>query len=136
MHVRTLVYTSLAACVLAVAINVFHLRWTRGYICGHPSTAITQIAAFKAALNTFQVDTGHYPSGKDAMLQLFQQPPGETNWHGPYLDSDKMPKDPWCHDYVYEFPGRHNTNSFDLMSPGPDGQPGTKDDIANWINKN
>lgn len=41
-------------------------------------------------------------------------------------------KDPWGHDYVYVCPGRHHKDSYDLYSSGPDGQPGTADDITNW----
>ena len=40
--------------------------------------------------------------------------------------------DPWKKDYVYVCPGRHHTDSYDLYSCGPDGQPGTADDITNW----
>ena len=29
-------------------------------------------------------------------------------------------------------PGKHNTDSFDVWSNGPDGQSGTDDDIGNW----
>ena len=41
-------------------------------------------------------------------------------------------KDPWGNDYIYEFPGKHNSSSFDLLSMGPDGRSGTEDDITNW----
>ncbi|HPU57440.1 MAG TPA: type II secretion system protein GspG, partial [Verrucomicrobiota bacterium] len=51
---------------------------------------------------------------------------------GPYLDNDTVPKDPWGNDYIYVYPGRRNANSYDLSSPGPDGRPGTDDDITNW----
>jgi len=44
-------------------------------------------------------------------------------------------KDPWGHDYVYNFPGQHETGKYDLMSYGADGQPGgdrINADITNW----
>jgi hypothetical protein len=53
-----------------------------------------------------------------------------TNWRGPYLD--QLMIDPWGHSYVYTYPGRHNTNAYDLVSAGPDGRLGTADDIGNW----
>ena len=52
-------------------------------------------------------------------------------WHGPYLDR-KSPVDPWDNDYKFAAPGKHNTDSFDIWSIGPDGQDGTDDDIGNW----
>jgi len=59
-----------------------------------------------------------------------QRPANARAWHGPYLEA--LPKDPWGHDYLYECPGRHNPDSYDLLSPRPDGLLGTDDDITNW----
>ncbi len=97
-----------------------------------PIRSATQITAIKTALNTFEVDNDYYPK---TLADLLQQPRDAQNWHGPYLDSDGVPKDPWSHEYVYECPGGHNTNSFDLISCGPDGRLGTDDDISNWKQK-
>ncbi len=94
------------------------------------TAAQTQIAAFKTALDAFEVDNGYYPKGKSGLLDLVQRPANAQNWHGPYLDN--IPKDPWQNDYIYECPGRHNSSSFDLMSVGPDGRAGSDDDITNW----
>jgi general secretion pathway protein G len=91
--------------------------------------AMTQIATFKTALDAFQADTGFYPTGGNALQALFQQPAGNTNWRGPYLSGDSLPRDPWGHDYLYECPGRHNTNSYDISSPGP---PRQNTPIENW----
>jgi len=95
----------------------------------------TQLSSFKTALDAFEVDMGHYPSGKSGLVDLIQQPRDAKNWHGPYLDHDVIPKDPWGNDYVYECPGRHNPSSYDLSSAGPDGRFGTEDDICNWTLK-
>jgi general secretion pathway protein G len=94
------------------------------------SAAVTQVAAFKTALEAFEVDNGYYPKGKGGLMDLVQKPRDAQNWHGPYLDS--IPKDPWGNEYIYECPGRNNPNSFDLMSMGTDGRAGTDDDITNW----
>ena len=97
--------------------------------------AVTQISAFKTALNTFEVENGYYPKGQNGLQDLMVQPRDAQNWHGPYLDSDTIPKDPWNHDYVYVCPGKHNPTSFDITSAGPDGQLGSDDDIGNWTAK-
>jgi general secretion pathway protein G len=89
--------------------------------------AMTQIATFKTALDAFQVDNGFYPTGRDGLQALIKQPAGTTNWQGPYLNG--IPKDPWGHEYFYECPGRHNTNSYDISSPGP---PRQNTPIENW----
>jgi general secretion pathway protein G len=38
--------------------------------------------------------------------------------------------DPWGNPYVYECPGKKHPKSYDIYSAGPDGQPGTEDDIT------
>jgi general secretion pathway protein G len=93
------------------------------------TAAATQISGFSTALDAFEVDNGYYPKtgGLDALVN---QPSSAPNWRGPYLKS--IPNDPWGAPYTYEYPGKHNANSYDLMSPGPDGREGTDDDINNW----
>jgi general secretion pathway protein G len=93
------------------------------------SAAKTQINSFATALDMFEVDNGHYPRGKSGLNDLMVRPKDAQNWHQ-YMES--VPLDPWQHPYVYECPGRHRPNSYDLTSAGPDGQIGTDDDIVNW----
>jgi general secretion pathway protein G len=81
----------------------------------------------KTALDACEVDTGKYPN---SLQDLVQAPANATGWHGPYLD--KLPLDPWGNPYLYAYPGKHNANSYDLESVGPDGKEGTDDDINNW----
>jgi general secretion pathway protein G len=95
----------------------------------------TQIAAFKSALNTFEVENGYYPKGQNGLAELIHQPRDAANWKGPYLDTDVVPKDAWGHDFIYVCPGRYNTSGFDISSAGPDGQIGNDDDITNWTRR-
>jgi general secretion pathway protein G len=98
---------------------------------GHarPRAAHADIISIKLALDGFDVDNGYYPK---SLRDLVQQPADAKNWPGSYLNSTKLPVDPWGHKYIYEYPGKHNTNGYDLFSAGPDGKPGTGDDIVNW----
>jgi len=97
------------------------------------TAATTQISSFGTALDAFEVDNGYYPKGKSGLLDLVQAPRDAQNWKGPYLKD--VPKDPWNNDYIYEFPGRRNLNSYDLSSAGPDGKASSEDDITNWQKK-
>jgi general secretion pathway protein G len=62
---------------------------------------------------------------------LTQAPRDAQNWKGPYLKGE-VPLDPWGTPYVYECPGKHNPNHYDLMSMGPDKREGGDDDVTNW----
>lgn len=85
----------------------------------------------KSALGQYEIDNGFYPR---SLQDLIVQPSNAKNWHGPYFDSTppKLPVDPWLNPYIYVFPGKHNQNSYDLSSAGPDGKEGTDDDVVNW----
>ncbi len=91
--------------------------------------AVTQIATFRTALDAFEVDNGYYPKGRNGLQDLIVQPRDAQNWRGPYLQTDRIPLDPWGSEYMYECPGRHNPTSYDLSSSGP---PGGDKLIANW----
>ena len=94
------------------------------------TAAVAQIATFKTTLASFEIDNGFFPSGRDGLQQLVQPKSDAPNWKGPYIP--EIPLDPWQHPYVYEYPGKHHTFAFDISSAGPDGQPGTDDDITSW----
>jgi general secretion pathway protein G len=103
---------------------------------GGPNSRARPVAArwdinngIKQALDRFEVDNGNYPK---SLQDLVQQPADAKNWHGSYLGSTNLPIDPWGNPYIYAYPGKHNTKSYDLSSAGEDGKPGTDDDICNW----
>ncbi len=98
------------------------------------TAARTQIATFGTALDSFEVDVGYYPKGRNGLGDLFTQPRDAQSWRGPYIKNE-IPKDPWQNDYVYECPGKNNPSSYDLLSMGPDGRAGTEDDITNYSKK-
>ncbi len=48
-------------------------------------TAKAQIEALSRALDTYRLDTGHYPTTEQGLAALNRQPDGEAKWQGPYL---------------------------------------------------
>jgi general secretion pathway protein G len=59
-----------------------------------------------------------------------------SNWQGPYIKADKLPKDPWGSAYRYEYPGQNNKiGEPDIWSLGPDRKDNTEDDIVSWTGK-
>jgi general secretion pathway protein G len=126
----TLVELLLVLVILGILAALVLPKFTGRTEQARVTAAITQISTFGTALDQFEVDTGRYPSGTDGLQQLIVRPADVTNWNGPYLKSD-IPLDPWGHPYSYEYPGRINATGYDIVSMGPDGQPGTTDDIVN-----
>ena len=129
----TLVELLLVLVILGTLAAIVLPRFTGTTERARRTQAQTQIATFGTALDAFEVDVGRYPSGRSGLLELIQQPRDAVEWHGPYLKNETIiPKDPWGNDYIYECPGKHNPNSYDLFSLGPDGREGGDDDISNW----
>lgn len=97
------------------------------------TAAKTDIANLEVALDSFEIDTGRYPTNTEGIRALVVEPSNtnENEWKGPYLKRG-VPKDPWQNEYVYKYPGQYNEYGYDLYSYGPDGIQGTEDDIQNW----
>ena len=131
-HAFTLVELLLVLVILGTLAAIVLPKFSGVSQRGRVTAAATQISTFKTALDAFEVDMGYYPKGRNGLADLIQQPRDGANWHGPYLQSDAVPKDPWGNDYLYECPGKHNPSFYDISSAGPDGRFGTDDDICNW----
>ena len=93
------------------------------------SKAKGDLIAFQTALGIYELDNGAFPSTAEGLAALVRKPQGEKGWKGPYVDLKAIPLDPWGNAYVYRFPGVKHPNRYDLSSWGPDGKPGTADDI-------
>jgi general secretion pathway protein G len=126
----TLVELLLVLVILGTLASIVYPNMARHTVEARIKATRVQIASFDTALGVFEVENGYFPSGLNGLKDLVQRPRDAAEWHGPYIP--KIPKDPWGHEYIYECPGNQNAATYDLMSMGPDGQPGTEDDITNW----
>jgi general secretion pathway protein G len=128
----TLVEMLLVLVILATLAAIVYPKLAGRSEQARVTAAQTQISSFSTALDAFEVDNGYYPKGKSGLLDLVQQPRDAQNWRGPYMKGSAIPNDPWGQPYIYEYPGKNNPGSYDLMSMGPDGRTGGDDDITNW----
>jgi general secretion pathway protein G len=78
------------------------------------------------------VQEWQYPSTEEGLAVLIQNPQ-ERNWKGPYLESALIPVDPWGNPYRYTYPSElvNSEYMYDIVSAGPDGAFGTRDDVTN-----
>ncbi len=93
------------------------------------TTTKVQMKNIESALKVYKLDNGIYPTteqGLEALIKKPQTPPEPKNWKGPYLDSESVPLDGWGNEFIYISSGK----SYTLISKGPDGVEGTKDDIV------
>lgn len=103
---------------------------------GHGGCGITaqqgHIETYKTNLLMYQGMNGQFPTTEQGLAALISKPEGypqPKNWREimgePIID-------PWGRSYVYQCPGSHNPNHYDVYSVGPDGKAGTGDDTGNW----
>lgn len=99
--------------------------------------AKVQMKNFETALKLYKLDNGNYPTTEQGLTALVAKPtvgtiPKNYKSEG-YIESKKIPKDPWGSDYVYLSPGEHG--DFDIYSFGADGAKGGEGkgaDITSW----
>ena len=99
------------------------------------SAARQDVATLAQALKLYKLDNLAYPTTDQGLQALVNKPaaaPIPMNWKtGGYLE--RLPKDPWGHDYRYLNPGLHG--EIDIYSLGADGEPGGEGndaDVGNW----
>jgi general secretion pathway protein G len=77
-------------------------------------------------IEAFKVMRGRYPTTEEGLKLLIDEKFLKAN------SSEGKILDPWQREYVYIYPGQLHPDAFDVKSYGPDGQPGTPDDIVNY----
>ena len=115
-----------------VGPNVFRNVGTAG-----DAAARSQIELLGAALDSYRLDNGRYPTSAQGLETLRTAPtiqPLPNNWQGPYLRKE-IPLDPWRNPYVFLSPGEVNPKGYDLLSLGADGVlggEGEDGDVVSW----
>jgi len=112
----------------SMAVNVFWGAQEKA----DRNAAATQVGFYARAMDRYRLDMKKYPGNLQDLVGKPSDAAAANRWGGPYMD--KIAKDPWDREYKYVSPGKHNVDSFDVWSAGPDGQDGTADDIGNWEN--
>ena len=124
----TLPEWGLVCVILAIIGAVAIPRFTNHGDFSRHTVAAEQLATLRAALDAFRKDTGRYPTAEEGLAALFRQPAGLRHWHGPYVMRPRF-SDPWGNQYVYA-PAAEGSPGPVVSSAGPDGGPGTGDDVV------
>ncbi|MCL5408784.1 MAG: type II secretion system major pseudopilin GspG [Candidatus Omnitrophica bacterium] len=102
------------------------------------TAAKVQIKNFEDALKLFYLDNNFYPSTEQGLSALVQKPTtGDVPEHwrtDGYLETLKVPLDPWGNPYEYLSPGK-NGQPYEIISYGSSGKEGggttiTSEDIG------
>lgn len=118
----TLIEMLVVITIIALFSAVAYQRLSPAVDKGRMTAARTQIEALAAALQTYHIEKGRFPTTEEGLPAV-----------RPYVGKD-IPNDPWGNPYVYKYPGDHGPEP-DLICYGADGKPdgeGVNADIASW----
>jgi len=94
--------------------------------------AKAKVGMIVGQVDTYQLHMRKYPSSLQDLIDKPSDARAAENWSGPYLKESGALRDPWDNELKFAAPGKHNSDSYDVWSVGPDGQDGTDDDVGNW----
>lgn len=133
----TLVELLVVVVILSIIVSIVGVSVLKRPDEARQGAAKTQIASFKGALNLYYIHTGKFPTTEQGLKALIAKPDDidGNRWKGPYLDSNKVPKDPWDSEYVYQQPGTEGAD-YDITCYGKDGAQGGTGYDADITNHN
>lgn len=124
----TLVEVLLVLAILVILASVVAVAVIPAMKKSRVRAAKAQAGLLSQQLEFYYTDVSSFPTTQQGLAALRVRPADltdPTKWEGPYAGKD-IPPDPWGRPYQYTC---DDGQSFSLRSTGPDGQPGTDDDI-------
>jgi general secretion pathway protein G len=129
----TLIEILVVVLIISILAGIVGLSVWRRPAEAKVTAAKLQMKTFKNALQLYRMEQNHYPTQEQGLNALCSKPtvppvPEKYPAEG-YLESPKLPKDPWNHEYIYLSPGR-NQEPYEIITYGSDGEPGGAEDAA------
>ena len=132
----TLVELLVVVLIIAILATYVGVNIAREPGKARKTAAIAQVKTLRSALEMYRMDQGKLPTQEQGLKALCEKPtlsPVPVTYPPDgYLESRKLPLDPWGHEYVYLVPGPGGT-SFELISYGADGQEGGSGENADIL---
>ena len=97
-------------------------------------TTKAQLEMFATALDSFNLDTGRYPTDTEGLTVLWTKTKDIRGYDGPYLPKS-VEADAWGNPYIYKTTS--DDHAFNIISYGKDGKEGGEEkneDISLWDN--
>jgi general secretion pathway protein G len=129
----TLLELMVVLLILALLASIAAPRITKYLKKAKAETAKIQVDSLGAAVESFHLDMGRFPTTEEGLAALIDKPADSAAWDGPYIKKRESLKDPWGHAYLYRVPGQQS--EFDIYTLGSDQREGGEADardIGNW----
>jgi general secretion pathway protein G len=110
--------------ILGTLIAVLLTNLTGGQESAKKKETTVKAGQLQAQFLRYQADMGSMPASAEGLDGLVTNP-GSAKWTGPYVQNEDL-NDAWGFPFAYELTPRGPK----LTSSGPDGSPGTEDDMV------
>jgi general secretion pathway protein G len=122
----TLLELMVVLIILAMLTSIAAPRVAKYLSKAKTQSARIQVDALGAAVDSFHLDVGRFPSEQEGLAALMEPPPDAAGWDGPYLKKRESLTDPWGRPYRYRRAGQHA--DYQVYSLGADDQEGGEGD--------
>jgi general secretion pathway protein G len=129
----TLLELMVVLLILALIASIAAPQVTKHLRKAKVEAAKIQVDALGAAVDSFNIDNGRYPSTEESLKALVEMPGDLKTWDGPYIKKKESLVDPWGEPYHYRHPG--TGREYDIYTLGSDKKEGGEGDAAD-IGKN
>lgn len=129
----TLLELMVVLLILALIASIAAPQVTKHLRKAKVETAKIQIEALGAAVDSFNIDNGRFPTTEESLKALVDKPAGLTTWDGPYIKKKESLLDPWGEPYLYKHPG--TGREYDIYTLGSDKKEGGEGEAAD-VGKN
>jgi general secretion pathway protein G len=126
----TLLELMVVLLILALIASIAAPQVTKHLRKAKVETARIQVEALGAAVDSFNIDTGRFPTTEESLKALVEKPSGLETWDGPYIKKKESLIDPWGKPYKYRHPGTGAGHEYDIYSLGSDGKEGGEGDAG------
>ncbi len=129
----TLMEMMLVLAIIAVLLGLGAFKMKNVLSDADVTGASADVQNIETNLVRFKAKAMFFPTEQQGLIALAEPPssgPKPKSWTQ-CLEKEAL-IDPWGNPYQYNYPGRKNSDSYDVYSMGPDGKAGTEDDIGNW----
>ena len=113
--------------IIGAILGGMNARLGQEIVGARQDQVLADMRTIEAALLKYKITSGVYPTNNQGLEALVEKPAGVERWAPVF---DKVPLDPWGNPYRYKFPGSIDKTKPEILSNGPDLQPGTADDIS------
>ena len=129
----TLIELLVVIAIIAILASVVTLSLFNRPGEAKQAAAKIQIRIFQTAVQNYRIDHGAPPTTEQGLEALVAKPtldpvPAKYPPDG-YLDTRRLPVDPWGHPYIYLSPGTQG-EACEIISYGSDAEPGGEGEAA------